>query len=199
MVDEAEAVPLIVRNLLGMPDLEVEITGTRLWGNNEMYATHLQYGRVFCAGDAIHRHPPSNGWGRTPLQDSYNLAWKLAAVLRGQAEPTLLDRYSVERAPVAERYVLRANKSSREFVQIFEALGVLEAKDEDEMGPRSRNARQHPPGRGQAGGVRRRDERRLPVQRSRCRTRPVLPVQRRRPGRIAPPAPSRNQDLYYSR
>ncbi len=57
-----------------------------LWGNNEMYATHLQSGRVFCAGDAVHRHPPSNGLGsNTSIQDSYNLAWKLAAVLRGQA------------------------------------------------------------------------------------------------------------------
>ena len=132
-VDEAAA-RQIVRNLLGMPDLEVEITGTSLWGNNEMYATHLQQGRVFCAGDAIHRHPPSNGLGsNTSVQDSNNLAWKLAAVLRGQAAPSLLDTYSVERAPVAERIVRRANKSSREFVDIFVALGVTEAKSEAEM------------------------------------------------------------------
>ncbi|MFD5065799.1 FAD-dependent monooxygenase [Streptomyces sp. NPDC058394] len=40
-----------------------------------MYATQLQQGRVFCAGDAIHRHPPSNGLGsNTSVQDSYNLA-----------------------------------------------------------------------------------------------------------------------------
>ena len=85
VVDE-QAATQIVRSLLGLPDLEVEITGTSLWGNNEMYATHLQSGRVFCAGDAIHRHPPSNGLGsNTSVQDSYNLAWKLAAVLRGQA------------------------------------------------------------------------------------------------------------------
>jgi 2,4-dichlorophenol 6-monooxygenase len=132
-VDEAAA-KQIVRNLLGMPELEVEITGTSLWGNNEMYATHLQQGRVFCAGDAIHRHPPSNGLGsNTSVQDSYNLAWKLAAVLRGQAAPSLLDTYSAERAPVAERIVKRANKSSREFVDIFVALGVTEAKNEAEM------------------------------------------------------------------
>jgi 2,4-dichlorophenol 6-monooxygenase len=133
VVDEAEAIR-IVRQLLGIPDLEVEITGTSLWGNNEMYATHLHKGRVFCAGDAIHRHPPSNGLGsNTSVQDSYNLAWKLAAVLRGQADPSLLQTYSAERAPVAKRIVTRANKSSREFVDIFQALGVLDAKDEDEM------------------------------------------------------------------
>ncbi|MER6141799.1 FAD-dependent monooxygenase [Streptomyces sparsogenes] len=133
VVDEAEAIR-IVRQLLGIPDLEVEITGTSLWGNNEMYATHLHKGRVFCAGDAIHRHPPSNGLGsNTSVQDSYNLAWKLAAVLRGQADPSLLETYSVERAPVAKRIVTRANKSSREFADIFRALGVLDADDEDEM------------------------------------------------------------------
>ncbi|GII24072.1 FAD-dependent oxidoreductase [Planosporangium mesophilum] len=133
VVDEAAAIQ-IVRNLLGMPDLDVEITGTSLWGNNEMYATHLQSGRVFCAGDAVHRHPPSNGLGsNTSIQDSYNLAWKLAAVLHGHADPSLLDTYSAERAPVAKRIVLRANQSGREFVEIFAALGVLDAKTEAEM------------------------------------------------------------------
>lgn len=132
-VDEAAATQ-IVRNLLGMPDLDVEITGTSLWGNNEMFATHLQQGRVFCAGDAVHRHPPSNGLGsNTSVQDSYNLAWKLAAVLRGQADPSLLETYSEERAPVARQIVTRANKSSREFVDLFVALGVTEARTEAEM------------------------------------------------------------------
>jgi 2,4-dichlorophenol 6-monooxygenase len=133
VVDEAAATQ-IVRDLLGMPDIDVEITGTSLWGNNEMFAKHLQKGRVFCAGDAVHRHPPSNGLGsNTSIQDSYNLAWKLALVLRGQAAPSLLDTYSVERAPVAERIVRRANKSSREFVQFFEVLGLLDATTEAEM------------------------------------------------------------------
>ena len=133
VVDEAEAIR-IVRQLLGLPGLDVEITGTSLWGNNEMWATDLQRGRVFCAGDAVHRHPPSNGLGsNTSVQDSYNLAWKLAAVLKGQAEPSLLGTYSAERAPVAEQIVRRANKSSREFADIFEALGVTGAKTEEEM------------------------------------------------------------------
>jgi 2,4-dichlorophenol 6-monooxygenase len=133
VVDEAAAIQ-IVRNLLGLPGLDVEITGTSLWGNNEMYATRLHQGRVFCAGDAVHRHPPSNGLGsNTSVQDSYNLAWKLAAVLRGQAAPSLLETYSTERAPIARQIVLRANKSSREFVQFFEVLGLLDAKDEAQM------------------------------------------------------------------
>ncbi|MFC4022028.1 FAD-dependent oxidoreductase [Micromonospora sp. GCM10011542] len=145
VVDEAAAIQ-IVRNLLGLPDIEVEITGTSLWGNNEMYATHLQAGRVFCVGDAVHRHPPSNGLGsNTSIQDSYNLAWKLAAVLREQAAPSLLETYSVERAPVARQIVQRANRSSREFVQFFEALGLLDAADEAEMAARIEERKSNTP------------------------------------------------------
>ncbi len=131
---DVPAATAIVRNLVGIPDLDVEITGTSLWGNNEMYATRLQSGRVFCAGDAIHRHPPSNGLGsNTSIQDSYNLAWKLAAVLQGRAAESLLDTYTDERAPVARQIVLRANKSGREFGQLFDALGVTTAGSEAEM------------------------------------------------------------------
>ncbi|BCT77642.1 2,4-dichlorophenol 6-monooxygenase [Sinomonas cyclohexanicum] len=124
----------VVRNLIGVPDLDAEITGISLWGNNEQFATALQKGRVFCAGDAVHKHPPSNGLGsNTSIQDSYNLAWKIAAVLKGQADPSLLDTYTAERAPVARQIVTRANQSGREFVKLFEALGLTEAETEEEM------------------------------------------------------------------
>jgi 2,4-dichlorophenol 6-monooxygenase len=130
VVDEAEATR-IVRSLLGVPDLEVTVRGASLWGNNEQYATRLHSGRVFCAGDAVHKHPPSNGLGsNTSIQDSYNLAWKIAAVLKGQAGEPLLDTYSAERAPVAKEIVLRANKSGREFGRLFEALGISDTDSE---------------------------------------------------------------------
>ncbi|GAB3310430.1 phenol 2-monooxygenase [Epidermidibacterium keratini] len=123
----------IIRELLGMPDLEPEIQGYSLWGVNEMYATAMSKGRVFIAGDAAHRHPPSNGLGsNTSVQDSYNLAWKIAAVLAGYADPSLLESYSAERSPVAKRIVTRANKSAREFGDLFEALGVV-GLDGEEM------------------------------------------------------------------
>ncbi|MDO5697881.1 MAG: FAD-dependent monooxygenase [Dermatophilus congolensis] len=129
-----ETATQIVHNMLGRDDISVEITGYSLWGNNEMYATHMQKGRVFIAGDAAHRHPPSNGLGsNTSVQDSYNLAWKIAAVLKGEAGAGLLDTYSMERAPVAKQIVTRANKSSREFVGIFDALGMTAATTVDEM------------------------------------------------------------------
>ncbi|MEU4689199.1 FAD-dependent monooxygenase [Actinoplanes sp. NPDC023714] len=145
VVDDAAAVA-IVRSLLGLPDIEVEITGASLWGNNEMYATRLHEGRVFCAGDAVHRHPPSNGLGsNTSVQDAYNLAWKLAAVLRGYGAASLLDTYTEERAPVAKQIVTRANRSSREFVQFFEALGLLDARDEAEMAARIEERKENTP------------------------------------------------------
>lgn len=124
----------VVRNLIGVPDLDAEITGVSLWGNNEQYATNLQSGRVFCAGDAVHKHPPSNGLGsNTSIQDSYNLAWKLAAVLNGQGGPALLETYTAERAPVAEQIVTRANQSGREFSALFEALGLGPGQNEEQM------------------------------------------------------------------
>ena len=132
-VAEADALQ-IVRNLIGDPDLEATITGISLWGNNEQYASRLQSGRGFCAGDAVHKHPPSNGLGsNTSIQDSYNLAWKIAAVLRGEAGEDLLETYSAERAPVAEQIVTRANKSGREFAQLFDALGLTPDQTEEEM------------------------------------------------------------------
>lgn len=130
-VDVEEATRL-VRDLVGDPDLDVEITSTSLWTVNHNYATEYRSGRVFCAGDAVHRHPPSNGLGsNTSIQDSYNLAWKLAMVLRGEAGEGLMDSYSAERAPVGKQIVDRANLSRDQFGPIFAALGIAGDTDAD--------------------------------------------------------------------
>jgi 2,4-dichlorophenol 6-monooxygenase len=132
-VDNAFATK-VVRDLVGDQTLEPEITSVSTWTVNNMYATHMQSGRVFIMGDAAHRHPPSNGLGsNTSIQDSFNLAWKLAAVLKGQAGESLLDTYSQERAPVAKQIVTRANQSIGEFGPIFEALGLTESTDPEVM------------------------------------------------------------------
>lgn len=133
LVDNAFATK-VVRDLVGDQSLEPEITSVSTWTVNNMYATHMQSGRVFIMGDAAHRHPPSNGLGsNTSIQDSFNLAWKLAAVLKGQAGEGLLDTYSQERAPVAKQIVTRANQSIGEFGPIFEALGLTESTDPEVM------------------------------------------------------------------
>ncbi|HEX5403103.1 MAG TPA: FAD-dependent monooxygenase [Pseudonocardiaceae bacterium] len=121
----------IVHDLVGDQDIPVEITSTSLWTVNHSYATEFSAGRVFCAGDAVHRHPPSNGLGsNTSIQDSYNLAWKLAMVIRGEAGPALLDTYTAERAPVGKQIVDRANLSRDQFGPIFAALGMTEGGDQ---------------------------------------------------------------------
>ncbi len=124
----------IVYDLVGDDSIEVDIESTSVWTVNEMYAEKTMRGRVFCVGDAIHRHPPSNGLGsNTSIQDSYNLAWKLAHVLKGKADPSLLRTYDAERAPIAKQVVTRANQSIREFEPIFNALGLLDTSDPEQM------------------------------------------------------------------
>ena len=127
-LDEASAMR-IVHNLIGEDTVPVRIEATSTWTVNDMYATELHRRRVFAAGDAIHRHPPTNGLGsNTSIQDAFNLCWKLAMVLRGQADESLLATYTAERAPVAERVVKRANKSLADFPPIAVALGLPQAK-----------------------------------------------------------------------
>jgi 2,4-dichlorophenol 6-monooxygenase len=124
----------VARQLVGDPSLEIELLSANIWTVNNHYAARLSSGRVCCVGDAIHRHPPSNGLGsNTSIQDSFNLAWKLAMVLKGQAGEKLLESYDKERAPVARQIVTRANQSIAEFGPIFEALGMSEGVDPIEM------------------------------------------------------------------
>ncbi|MGW5655520.1 FAD-dependent oxidoreductase [Streptomyces humi] len=116
----------VVRRLIGDDEIPVTVRSSSAWTVNEMYAETYSDGRVFCAGDAVHRHPPSNGLGsNTSIQDSYNLAWKLKLVLDGTADPSLLDSYTAERAPVGRQIVTRANKSIGETAPVFEALDGL--------------------------------------------------------------------------
>jgi 2,4-dichlorophenol 6-monooxygenase len=124
----------IAHNLIGDDSIPIEIVSTSLWTNNRLYATRYSEGRVFCMGDAVHRHPPSNGLGsNTSVQDAYNLCWKLALVTAGKASPSLLRTYDDERAPIGRQIVTRANQSIEEFGPIFEALGLLGTNDAVQM------------------------------------------------------------------
>ncbi len=129
-VVDAEMATNVARQLVGDPELEIELISANTWTVNDAYATHMQKDRVFIMGDAAHRHPPSNGLGsNTSIQDAFNLCWKLAAVLKGHAGASLLDSYSEERAPIAKQIVTRANQSIGEFGPIFEALGMTGGSD----------------------------------------------------------------------
>ncbi|PNP47912.1 hypothetical protein TGAMA5MH_00964 [Trichoderma gamsii] len=70
-------------------------------------ADHFSYdNRIFLAGDAVHTHTPKGGQGmNVSQQDAYNLAWKIAGVLRGQLKPEVLSTYESERQPIAKELV----------------------------------------------------------------------------------------------
>ena len=124
----------VARDLVGDPELEIDLLSVSTWTVNNMYAKKMSKGRVFCAGDATHRHPPSNGLGsNTSIQDGFNLAWKLAYVIKDKAGAELLDTYSIERSPIAKQIVTRANQSIAEFGPIFEALGLTDTQDPEKM------------------------------------------------------------------
>ena len=96
-----QAVTERARTTIGDTDVDIRIKAVSTWQINHVVATRYQQGRVFLAGDAAHRHPPANGLGtNTSIQDSFNLCWKLAAVLRGVAGPALLETSDAERRPV---------------------------------------------------------------------------------------------------
>jgi 2-polyprenyl-6-methoxyphenol hydroxylase-like FAD-dependent oxidoreductase len=79
-----------------------------------------RWGRVFLAGDAGHIHSPAGGQGmNTGLQDAFNLAWKLAAAIKGEAGDILLDSYNAERYPVAQQVL----KFSGELTKAWQLSG----------------------------------------------------------------------------
>jgi len=116
--------------LVGTEDFEMKVKSYAPWTVNHQFATTIARGRVFCAGDAVHRHPPTNGLGsNTSIQDSYNLAWKLAHVVAGTAATALLESYDAERAPIARQIVERANQSIVDTGKILTALDLSDTTD----------------------------------------------------------------------
>ncbi|MER7483591.1 FAD-dependent monooxygenase [Streptomyces sp. NPDC126510] len=104
-----------IRRAVGVPDLDVEITGKAPWHAAQRVARSYRSGRVFLAGDSAHEMSPTGAFGsNTGIQDAHNLAWKLAAVLDGWAGEELLDTYDAERRPVAEATSARAAARSAE-------------------------------------------------------------------------------------
>ena len=77
-------------------------------------ASRFRDRRCFLLGDAAHIHSPVGAQGmNTGLQDAYNLAWKLALVVKGQADSALLDSYEEERIPVARRLLNTTDRAFR--------------------------------------------------------------------------------------
>jgi putative polyketide hydroxylase len=99
----------LARAAVGLPDLELSLVpqlpnGIMVLGYeiSAFVADRFRAGPVFLAGDSAHAMPPAGAFGAgTGIQDAHNLAWKMAAVLHGQAAPELLASYDTERRPVA--------------------------------------------------------------------------------------------------
>ena len=96
----------LIRAAAGRPDLDVEILATGAFAFSAQVATDWRVGRTFLVGDAAHRMTPRGGRGmNTAIADAHDLGWKLGWVIRGLADPGLLDSYEAERGPVGRRNV----------------------------------------------------------------------------------------------
>jgi 3-(3-hydroxy-phenyl)propionate hydroxylase len=80
-----------------------DLTWSSMFKIHRRRAEQYKQGRVFLAGDAAHIHSPASGQGmNTGIQDAYNLAWKLALVIKSHAYTSILYSYEAERQPVTE-------------------------------------------------------------------------------------------------
>ncbi len=92
-------------------------------------ATRFRDRRCFLLGDAAHIHSPVGAQGmNTGLQDAYNLAWKLALVCEGRADPALLDTYESERLPIARRLLETTDRAFRLIVSGSWLAGFLRTR-----------------------------------------------------------------------
>ncbi|HKS09834.1 MAG TPA: FAD-dependent monooxygenase [Pyrinomonadaceae bacterium] len=97
----------IERQVLADTQLELDIYKVNWFSTYKVHSRRVNKfseGRCFVAGDAAHIHSPAGAQGmNTGIQDGYNLAWKLALVLRGDANARILDSYNEERVENAQR------------------------------------------------------------------------------------------------
>jgi 2,4-dichlorophenol 6-monooxygenase len=122
-----------MRVTLGIPDFSPKINCISRWTMEGVLANKFQSGRVFVVGDAAHRHPPTGGLGlNSAVHDAYNLCWKLAAVLRGTAERSLLETYGAERRPVDAANIEAAVNSALNHFTIDQALHLSREKSAEE-------------------------------------------------------------------
>jgi 2-polyprenyl-6-methoxyphenol hydroxylase-like FAD-dependent oxidoreductase len=115
-------------------NMNVEFTNTNwfcLYRVHHRCVSKFSHGKVFLAGDAAHVHSPAGGQGmNTGLQDGYNLAWKMAMVIKNIAGEKLLESYNEERLPVAKKLVKTTDRAfsivtSEKWLQKFFRLHIL--------------------------------------------------------------------------
>jgi 2-polyprenyl-6-methoxyphenol hydroxylase-like FAD-dependent oxidoreductase len=108
---ESVDIAAIVTEFIG-PGIPYEVVSVLPWTCRSVVADCWHKGPAFLAGDAVHQHSPSGGFGmNTGLGDAVDLAWKLEAALAGWGGAALLDSYEIERKPVARRIVREATEN----------------------------------------------------------------------------------------
>ncbi|OYX80441.1 MAG: hypothetical protein B7Y77_00590 [Bradyrhizobium sp. 35-63-5] len=120
----------IIKVLQGFTDTsDLEIWRSAVYRFHALLAQRWRAGRIFLMGDAAHQTPPFLGQGLSAgIRDSVNLAWKLAFVLAGKADDTLLDSYQSERKPHVDTVVATA----KQFGKIIGELDPAAAQARDE-------------------------------------------------------------------
>ncbi|QRG69157.1 FAD-dependent monooxygenase [Brevibacillus choshinensis] len=120
---ESRCIPLI-RAAIGISNIPVKLKTVLTWEMAARVSNRFQKGRVFLVGDAARVQPPAGALGgNSGIAEAQNLAWKLAAVLRGDADHGLLNTYEMERLPIADLTVeqvtaLSQQRASEEIDQI---------------------------------------------------------------------------------
>jgi 2-polyprenyl-6-methoxyphenol hydroxylase-like FAD-dependent oxidoreductase len=85
-------------------DFPFEVLSITNWRRRELVADRYNAGRIFLAGDSAHSMSPTGGFGmNTGIGDAVDLSWKLQALLGGWGGEALVDAYTTERRPIAER------------------------------------------------------------------------------------------------
>lgn len=111
---------------IGVPDVELEVFSIRDWEMTSEVAASYRRDRVFLAGDAAHRYPPSGGLGlNTGVGDAHNLAWKIAGVLAGWSPDSILATYDSERRPVASQNAAFSLENAMKMLDVFNHAGVF--------------------------------------------------------------------------
>ncbi|AUG75662.1 pentachlorophenol monooxygenase [Kitasatospora sp. MMS16-BH015] len=111
---ELHHIQAVLDRLSPQPTTATDLRWASVFRISHRLADRYREGRVLLAGDAAHIHPPTGAQGmNTGVQDAWNLAWKLALVVRGVAADTLLDSYHAERHPIGEEVVGRTVRHAR--------------------------------------------------------------------------------------